>query len=160
MQVDKQATTPAKRRRSLQQLPVHLAKNRMLIVDDDIVSRKVTRNLLEAMGYSASAIYSANNGADAVDSVKQHPVDVILMDLHMPGMTGFETTQRIRQLWCAPGSALAQKKPPHVIALSATVTEEDQRLCKQSGIDAWLLKPVTYATLLEVLEPTESAAMP
>lgn len=72
-------------------------QRRILVVDDNLVNRRVTQQLLELLGYSRSCIYTANNGIEAIECLKQQVVDVVLMDLEMPVMDGMSATVEIRR---------------------------------------------------------------
>jgi len=72
---------------------------RVLLVDDNVLNRKVVQHLLEVVGCAPSAIYSASNGRDALVSLQQQMVDIVLMDLEMPVMGGLEAVREIRKQW-------------------------------------------------------------
>jgi CheY-like chemotaxis protein len=81
------------------------------------------------------------SGIDALDAVKASHYDLILMDCRMPGMDGFETTSKIRQL----GFILP------IVALTASTTAAERELCFESGMDDILTKPYTSTELSHVL---------
>ncbi len=85
----------------------------------------------------------AADGQQALDSVRERPPDAVLMDIVMPVMDGLEATRQIRLL---PGAAALP-----IIAISASVTEEDQDNCLVAGVDAFMTKPVHQNGLLENL---------
>lgn len=112
----------------------------ILIVDDIPANRHMLRDLLTGMGFE---IQLACNGQEALDSVRAHPPHAVLMDIVMPVMDGLQATQQIRLL---PDTAALP-----IIAISASVTAEDQDNCLIAGVDAFMTKPVHQNGLLETL---------
>lgn len=104
---------------------------KMLVVDDDLTNRMVVRLLMERRGYQT---YEASSGQDALDLMMETDFDVVLMDLSMPVMDGFEATRRLRALPCK--SALAP-----VVALTAHTTQRDKDACVAAGMNGFLPKP-------------------
>jgi CheY-like chemotaxis protein len=116
------------------------AKWRILVVEDNPVGQTVVKHMLERAGYQVAC---AGSGAAALQQVSDGVYDLILMDLHMPDLDGLETTRRIRTL---PGCA----RTP-ILALTADVTDHVRQLCEQSGLDAFIPKPVQADELLSTL---------
>ncbi|MYN16619.1 response regulator [Rugamonas sp. FT107W] len=112
----------------------------ILVVDDLAANRDMLSDLLTSMGFSVEL---ACNGQEALDSVRRHPPHAVLMDIVMPVMDGMEATRRIRRL---PDMATLP-----IIAISASVTEQDQDDCLAAGLDAFMTKPVHQNGLLENL---------
>jgi hypothetical protein len=108
---------------------------RVLVVDDNLVNRKVVEALLKKLGIRAECL---ENGQEAVDAILggARP-DLILMDIQMPVMDGLLATTRIRQ-WEQDGGR------PHltIVALTAGAFEEDRRHCIAAGMDDFLPKPI------------------
>lgn len=104
---------------------------KILVVDDDETNRLVVRVLMERRNYHVS---EAASGPEAIDLVKAEPFDVVLMDLSMPGMDGFEAARRIRE-------HNADRTLP-VVALTAHTSQQHQTLCRQEGMNAVLRKPL------------------
>lgn len=119
---------------------------RVLLVDDNVLNRKVVQNLLEMAGCTPSAIYTASNGRDALLSLRQQMADIVLMDLEMPVMGGLEAAKEIRRRW--PNDS----KKPFVVALTGTATEGCKNECLAAGMNAFLTKPVRLDSLIEVIE--------
>lgn len=118
----------SEQRPSHEPLP-HAAAARILIVDDNHVNREVVASLLKSHQLKYDM---ARNGLEAVEHVKQHHYDLVLMDLHMPVMDGYEATRQIRSF---------NKKTP-VIALTATALDEDRTRAFEAGMNAFLTKPI------------------
>jgi CheY-like chemotaxis protein len=122
--------------------PEPLKDVRFLIVDDDNFNQKIITKVLENFG--ASNIVLANNGLEALAALEQDSFDIVLMDLHMPSMDGFETTLEIRK------QARYAKLP--IITLSAGVTEEELRRSEASGMNDFVAKPINKLELLATVE--------
>lgn len=116
------------------------ARQTILIVDDIEANRNMLGDLLTSMGFDVAF---ACNGQQACDSVAARFPAAVLMDILMPVMDGLEATRRIRRL---PGGAALP-----IIAVSASVTEEDQGNCMLAGVDVFMTKPVHQNGLLEHL---------
>jgi CheY-like chemotaxis protein len=114
----------------------------ILIVDDVPVNRTVARVMLERLGYEADF---ANDGQEAIDAATKKDYDVIFMDLQMPGMSGIEATKNIIE-------KLSGKPMPQVIAMSASVFEEDRAACRAAGMRDFIAKPIDLAKLAMTLE--------
>jgi CheY-like chemotaxis protein len=119
-----------------------ILKNRkVLIVDDDMRNTYSLTNVLEEEGMLC---YTAENGKAAMASLKQHPdIDIVLMDIMMPEMDGFEATQAIRQMpeW--------SRLP--IIALTAKAMKGDREKCLDAGMSDYIAKPVNVDQLLSLM---------
>ncbi len=118
----------------------------ILLVEDNEINLEIETELLEEMGFS---IDTAVNGSIAVEKVKNAvpgQYDLILMDIQMPVMDGWQAAQAIRKL---PNTALAHIP---IIALSANVFESDMRRSVECGMDAHLPKPLDILLLLNTIE--------
>lgn len=113
----------------------------ILIVDDRWENRSVIVNLLEPIGFS---LIEANNGQEGLDKAKEIQPDLIIADLAMPVMSGFEMTRLLRSLE-------AFRKLP-IIASSASVSNIDRQQSLEAGYDDFLPKPVSASELLDQLE--------
>ncbi len=109
------------------------------------VNTEANRNAIRAMlAPLNSQIIYAQNGQDAVESLKTHRFDYIIMDIHMPGMSGIETAQIIRT------NEAEQCRIP-IIGLSSDITAPIKQSALQAGIDIILTKPVTAAALFQAI---------
>lgn len=117
---------------------------RILVVDDNAVNRIIARKLLEDKGY---LIDEEENGTDAINRILEtDPYDIILMDVHMPGIDGYETTRRIRNI-----DDRTRANVP-IIAVSGDVYEEDIERSRRAGMDAHIPKPIAIDNLLSVIK--------
>jgi len=114
----------------------------VLLVEDNVVNPGVAKATLRKLGLSPRV---ANNGAQAVDLVRQHDFDVVLVDCQMPVMDGYEATAIIRQLPDGRGARLP------IVALTANAMSGDEQKCLEVGMTAFLAKPYTLATLRAML---------
>ncbi|WP_167590387.1 PAS domain-containing hybrid sensor histidine kinase/response regulator [Oceanidesulfovibrio indonesiensis] len=117
---------------------------RLLLVEDDPVNSMVLRKLLEREGY---AVREAPGGQRALELLAEQPVDLILMDIQMPGMNGIEATRRIRS-GDVPG--LDPRIP--IIALTAYAMAGDRETLLQAGMDEYVAKPVDISYLRAILK--------
>jgi len=117
----------------------------VLLVEDVQPNLIIAQKFLTKMGVQVDV---ANNGQEAVNAVTQHDYDLVFMDCRMPVMDGYEATRLIRQQEKAEG------KNAHIpiIALTANASYEDERLCKQAGMDDMVIKPFKRADLSNSLK--------
>jgi len=118
-------------------------RRRILIVDDNVVNRIVTKRMLEQVGFASSAIYTASNGLEAIESLKHQKADIVFMDVEMPVMDGIESTREIRKSWT--------HDQMRIVACTATATAEQRAACSSAGMDNFLTKPLSYDALSELL---------
>ncbi|MGD0953246.1 MAG: ATP-binding protein [Methanotrichaceae archaeon] len=115
---------------------------RILLAEDNPVNQMVMLKMLNKLGYHADV---AANGTDVLRSLELHPYDLILMDVQMPEMDGFETARSIRKLW-------APADQPKIIAITAYALKGDREKCLDAGMDDYISKPVKLEELKSVLE--------
>lgn len=117
---------------------------RILLFEDDRVSQRVMNLLLTREGLE---ILNASDGKTGLEILEKEKVDLVLMDLQMPGMDGFQTTHRIRQL---PLSS-ATSAEVVVVALTANTTTEIRQACLTSGMNGFVSKPLKIEQLRPLL---------
>ncbi|WP_129675240.1 hybrid sensor histidine kinase/response regulator [Candidatus Chloroploca sp. Khr17] len=113
----------------------------ILIAEDNPINQQVIDRVVRRMGHQVTMV---NNGQRALEAVKQHPYDVILMDMQMPELDGETATRMIREL----GTTINQ---PRIIALTADTLEANRQRALQAGMDDYLCKPVQLSDLKRVL---------
>lgn len=139
-----QANLPAPKRQMLEQLQQNdpiLAGKKVLIVDDDVRNIFALTSLLER--YQMQVLY-AENGRDGITMLQNHPdINIVLMDVMMPEMDGYETMRAIRQI--------SSFKSLPTIALTAKAMKGDREKCIEAGASDYITKPVDTEQLLSLL---------
>ena len=127
-----------------------LAERSILLAEDNSLNREVATAMLQKTG---ARIIEAHNGREAVDTLAEQAVDLVLMDLQMPVMDGFEASRRIR----------ARYPELPILALSAAVMEDDRKRAEAAGMNDHLAKPIEKQTLFRLLAawlPVRNASTP
>ncbi|HEV2551979.1 MAG TPA: ATP-binding protein [Stellaceae bacterium] len=133
------ATPPA-----LPPLPAPARRLKILIAEDNSANRKIVRRVLELAGHGVATV---NDGEAALAVLDRDRFDLVLMDINMPEMSGYEVTKLYRM------EHLGEARLP-IIALTADATSETERQCREAGMDAVLTKPVEAAQLLAAIDET------
>ncbi len=117
----------------------------VLLVEDNQVNRKVAVRLLEKQGHT---VITANNGREAIAVLERLDwrVDLVLMDVQMPEMDGYQATATIRQREMTTGRHLP------IVAMTAHALDRDRERCLAAGMDAYLSKPIQTEKLYELVE--------
>ena len=144
------------------QKPSDSGRARILLVDDDPVNQMVALGLLRRHGWEAVA---AANGKDALQILAKQSFDLILMDLQMPEMDGYQTASVIRQLEAQSSSASSARETTDavgkrteqrgrvpIIALTTASQPGVREKCLTAGMDDYLTKPVSPADLYAAVE--------
>jgi CheY-like chemotaxis protein len=118
---------------------------RILVAEDNFTSQQVIKVILQALGYAPTLVA---NGAHCVEALSCCAYDVILMDLHMPIMDGYEATRQIRASEAARGVA-----PIPILALTADPRAKTRLKSKAVGVTGFLTKPVHIPQILSALTP-------
>lgn len=113
-----------------------------LVVDDDETLRIITRRQLVRLGFEADL---AEDGKEAVDACQARQYDLILMDIQMPVLDGFEATAAIREM-----EAADPKRAKSIIIAMTASQEKDRAL--SSGMDGFLFKPFVHTELLQTVQ--------
>jgi signal transduction histidine kinase/CheY-like chemotaxis protein len=122
---------------------------RILLAEDNPVNRQLAIALLNRRGHVVTV---AENGQAAVDHVERERFDLVLMDVQMPVMGGFEATRIIRERERASGGHIP------IVALTARAMNGDRELCLASGMDQYLAKPLRAADLYATVDALGAAA--
>ncbi len=131
--------------------PQQRSKARILVAEDNVVNQKVIREQLALLGYTAEI---AGNGREALERWRSGAYDILLTDLGMPDMDGYQLARHIR--------AEEQAGPMPIIALSANAFREEMTSCIEQGMSDYLTKPVTLDSLGHMLDhwlPTSQPAL-
>lgn len=132
----------------------------ILLAEDNPVNQKLISIMLTKAGYQ---VHVANSGIETYEKYTQNPLsyDLVLMDIQMPGMSGYETTTAIRN-WekenMGRSAGRKEKKsrmavpPIPIIAVTANAMKEDRLRCLESGMNDYLAKPIKREAVFEVIE--------
>ena len=123
---------------------------RVLMVEDNPINRRILTLVLERLPAKLTA---AENGFQAVEAFEAQAFDVVLMDLQMPGMDGYEAMRRIRAIEAASG----RERTP-IIVVSAHMRQHELAEARLAGADHHLAKPVDIPSLLATMDQVIQAA--
>lgn len=118
-------------------------KKNIMIVEDNDVNRIAIKTLIEKRGYGTII---AENGAVAIKLFNLNDIDLILMDIQMPVMDGYEATKKIREI-----EKMYNKRIP-IIGVTAYSSEENRKKCFEVGMDDYIAKPIKVDKLYEIIE--------
>ena len=116
---------------------------KILLAEDNAVNQVLAVRLLEKRGYS---VVVAANGRAAVEALERETFHLVLMDIQMPGMDGFEATATIREKEKSTGKHIP------IVAMTAHALKGDQDRCMAAGMDGYVSKPIRSADLFAVME--------
>jgi two-component system cell cycle response regulator DivK len=116
-------------------------QKRILIIEDNELNLKLLNDILEFHGYE---IVATGLGAAAIDLARQHQPDLILLDIQLPDISGFEVARRLK--------ADEQTRMIPIIAVTAFAMQGDERKVLDSGCDFYVAKPFNVAEFLELVE--------
>ncbi len=117
---------------------------RILMAEDNLINQKVAQRILQSRGFEADTVM---DGRQAVDALKLKPYDLVLMDVQMPEMDGYEATRVVRD----PESNVLDSGIP-IIAMTAHAMKGDRELCLEAGMDDYISKPVKREELFAAIE--------
>lgn len=111
---------------------------KILLVEDNELNFEIAKTVLEEAGFRVDG---ASNGKEAVDKASDNTYDVILMDIQMPIMDGYEATKELRKL--------GNRTP--IIAMTANAFSEDRKKAKEVGMDGYISKPIDVKSLASTI---------
>ncbi len=116
---------------------------RVLLAEDNLVNQRVACAMLRKRGHLVTV---AGNGLEAVDAIRGQAFDVVLMDVQMPEMNGFEATARVRDMERHSGRRLP------IVAMTAHAMAGDRERCLAADMDGYITKPITFTALVTAVE--------
>jgi len=123
--------------------PIPNSQFSILLAEDSIINQKVALAMMERFGFSADI---ANDGREALESLRRARYDLVLMDMQMPEIDGIEATRVIRD----PNSGVLNPDVP-IVAMTANVAKEDREKCLGSGMNDYISKPIEPDELLAAI---------
>jgi DNA-binding response OmpR family regulator len=124
-----------------ERVPAHTAPRRFLVVDDNADSTASLAMLLSMEGHQTC---TARDGEEALAAAERFQPDVVLLDLGMPKLNGFDAARRLRQQ--------PRGKEMTLIALTGWGQEEDRKRSRDAGFDGHMVKPVDFDALMSMLD--------
>ena len=115
----------------------------VLLAEDNPINQQLVARMLANRGHTVEVV---STGAEALAALEQQPFDVVLMDVQMPEMDGFEATAAIRD------RERATNRHMPIIAMTAHAMRGDQEKCLNAGMDAYLSKPMTATALYTTID--------
>ncbi|MBX2860757.1 MAG: response regulator [Vampirovibrio sp.] len=129
---------------------IHEKPLRILLAEDNEINQMVAESILQEAGYT---VVVSQNGQEALDTLKTELFDVILMDIHMPEMDGYEATAIIREQEAETGEHIP------IIALTANAMSGDREKCIEIGMDGYVPKPFDPKALLKAINKVTQSAL-
>lgn len=118
-----------------------MRRARILVVEDNPLNLKLVRDVLGAVGYE---VVTATSGEEGLRAAAEHPPELVLMDLQLPGIDGTEAMRRLRD------GPLADDVP--VVAVTAFAMAEDQANAARAGFDGYIEKPISVRGLVDQVQ--------
>jgi two-component system sensor histidine kinase/response regulator len=122
-------------------------RSRILLAEDNIVNQRLAVRILEKGGHS---VVIAGNGKEAMAALQRETIDLVLMDVQMPEMDGFEATMAIRR------DEAGKNRHIPIIAMTAHAMTGDRDRCLAAGMDSYISKPIRALDLLSLIENTRA----
>jgi CheY-like chemotaxis protein len=120
-------------------------KTLVLVVEDNLLNQRVVGATLQKNNFNFDL---ASNGKIAVEKATEKYYALILMDIQMPVMDGYEATRQIREF----ENSNPERARSYIIALTANATKEDRERCEKTGMNAYLTKPFKFTDLENILQ--------
>nr|MCR4674952.1 response regulator [Lachnospiraceae bacterium] len=118
----------------------------ILLVEDNLLNREIAREILEESGYTVKEVEDGDLAVEEMMRAKPGDIDLILMDIQMPTMNGYEATREIRKL------KIKEIAETPIVAMTANAFEEDKQKAKEAGMNGFITKPVMIDKLRKELE--------
>lgn len=115
----------------------------VLLVEDNLINQKLATRILQKMGHSVTV---AGNGKEALENLESKLFDVVLMDIQMPEMDGFQATLSIRETERIKGGHIP------IVAMTAHAMSGDRERCLEAGMDSYISKPINTEELWDCIE--------
>jgi len=116
---------------------------KILVAEDYFINQELTRDILELMECEVDI---AEDGVEALNMYEKKEYDLILMDVQMPNLDGYDTTKEIRE------RELGTNRRIPIVALTASALSGDDQKCFDAGMDAYLSKPLDFGKLEQILK--------
>ncbi len=129
----------------------HVHPRRVLLVEDNEINRRVAVGLIRSRGHQ---VVLAENGQEAVNALADQEFDVVLMDMQMPVMDGYEATAAIRQREHQTGGHIP------IVAMTAEALKGDRERCLAAGMDDYVAKPIAPAEMYRAIERFPALCLP
>lgn len=120
---------------------VRVSARQVLLVEDNQLNQMVAEGMLRLLGYECRSV---NDGLQAVAELRTTFYPIVLMDVQMPELDGYEASRRVR-------AELPDERQPYIIALTANAMAGDAERCRAAGMDDYLAKPLTKTALSAAL---------
>jgi PAS domain S-box-containing protein len=124
---------------------------RILVAEDNAINARLAVALIKKKGWEATV---AGNGREALEALSARPFDLVLMDIQMPEMDGYDATMAVRQSEAGTG-----RRTP-ILAMTAHAMKGDLELCFEAGMDGYLTKPIKAGEFYDAIEALVSAGEP
>jgi two-component system, sensor histidine kinase and response regulator len=121
----------------------------VLVAEDNLINQRLAVRWLEKRGHT---VVVAANGQKALAALEKQSFDVVLMDVQMPDIDGFQATAAIREKEKTTGKHL------HIVAMTAHAMEGDREKCLAAGMDGYIPKPIQPKEMFAAIEQSDSAA--
>lgn len=118
----------------------------VLLVEDNAMNQVLMKHFFERLGITYQL---AQNGQEALETIKKNHYDVVFMDIQVPVMDGYTATRKVRE-------EVPKDRQPYIVALTANAMKGDEEQCLQAGMDAYLSKPVQLTMVQSALEKYKS----
>ncbi|WP_055073814.1 response regulator [Pseudanabaena sp. 'Roaring Creek'] len=122
----------------------------ILVAEDNLINQELVLAMFSKMGYTPTIV---NDGLEVLEALRNHPFDIVFLDVQMPRLNGLETASRIVHEWAEISKNQVTNCPrPTLIAMTASAMQGDREICLAAGMDDYISKPISFDTLERMLE--------